>query len=149
MRREDDSPGDGERCESGPVGYGRPPRSTRFKPGRPRQRGGRRRGTENRKTIVKRVALEAHGVMENGKRRRRSALELVLLFLRNCAAEGSVRGFRAYHDCLTRFEPQNPKREAGYLLITEEPATIEEWEKLAEMVMARQKTLTWDSSSDP
>ncbi len=81
--------------------------------------------------------------MENGKRRQRSALELVLLFLRNSTAEGGVRAFRAYHDCLTRFGPQHSKRVGKYLIVPE-VLTKEEWKKEAEKVAEYQRSLTCD-----
>ncbi len=126
---------------SEPGGYGHPPRTSQFQPGQPRKRGGRRKGTENRKTIVARVANEKHPIMENGKRRRRSALELVLLFLRNSTAEGGVRAFRAYHDCLTRFGPQHSQTVGGYVIVPE-VLTMEEWVKEAEKVAEYQRSLT-------
>ena len=137
----DDRNGSGD--GSGPVGYGNPPRHTRFEPGKPRRRGGRRRGTENRKTVVARVVHERHAVMENGKRRWRSALGLVLLLLRNRAAEGDPRAFRAYHDCLVRFGPQNAKKVGGYLVVPEVLSEAE-FEKESEKVTEYQRTLTWD-----
>lgn len=113
------------------AGFGQSSKQTRFKPGRSGNPKGRRKGSENRKTILAQVMGEMHEVVENGKRRRRSTLTLILLSLRNRAAEGEVRAFQAYHDCLTRFAPQQPKHVGGYLVIPEGPSTREEWEKAA------------------
>jgi hypothetical protein len=142
MRPDENNP-DGDRPDSEPAGYGHPPRSSRFRYGHARKRGGRKKGAENRKTIIARVAHEKHPIMENGKRRRRSALELVLIFLRNSTAEGGVRAFRAYHDCLTRFGPQQSKKVGGYLIVPE-LLTVQEWEKASQEVLEYQQTLTWD-----
>ena len=65
------------------VGYGKPPTRRRFK--KSGNSKGRPKGSKNRKTIVKAVANEMHTVAENGKHRRRSTLDLVLLSLRNLA----------------------------------------------------------------
>ncbi len=107
------------------VGYGMPPMRRRFKvSGNPK---GRPRGAKNRKTIVKTVANEMHSVTENGKRRRLSTLELVLLRLRNKALEGkSVRALDEYHRLLKVYQPQEARVRGGFLVA---PALMEteEW----------------------
>jgi Family of unknown function (DUF5681) len=110
------------------VGYGRPPRDKRFKPGQSGNRKGRPKGAQSHKEIVRRVASETHSVIEQGEPRRRSILDLILLFLRNRAAAGDVRAFQAASDLLTRFGPQEPEEGRGCLLIPE--ATPEEFEQL-------------------
>jgi Family of unknown function (DUF5681) len=122
------------------VGFCHSSKQTRFKPGRSGNPKGRPKGSENRKTVLARVMGEMHEVVERGKRRRRSTLNLLLLSLRNRAAEGEVRAFRAYHDCLTRFAPQQPKHVGGYLVVPE-PMTDEEFEKA---VAEQQRTLAED-----
>jgi hypothetical protein len=68
-------------------------------------------------------------VIEQGEPRRRSALDLILLFVRNRAAAGDVRAFQAASDLLTRFGPQEPEEEGrGCLLVPE--MTSEEFEQL-------------------
>ncbi len=101
------------------VGYGRPPRHTRFKPGQSGNRKGRPRGAKGQKEIVWRIAYETHTVTEQGERRCRSTLDLILLFVRNRAAAGDVRAFKAASDLLARFGPQEPKEGRGCLLIPE------------------------------
>ena len=64
---------------------------------------------------------EMHAVTEDGQRRRRSTIELVLLALRNRAVEGNVRAFRAYNKTLAKYEPQGSRRKYGYLFM---PAPI-------------------------
>ena len=101
------------------VGYGRPPRRRRLKPGQSGNRKGRPRGAIGRKEIVRRVASETHTVIEQGERRRRSTLELILLFVRNRAATGDVRAFQAASELLARFGlPElEEDRSRGCLLI--------------------------------
>ncbi len=72
---------------------------------------------------------EMHTVTENGRRRRRSTLELMLLALRNRAAEGNVRAFRAYKKCLAKYEPQDTHSNLGCLVV---PATLTPEEAIAE-----------------
>ncbi len=99
------------------VGYGKPPLIRRFKLGHSGNRRGRPRGSKNRKTIVREIANEMHAVTEDGRPRRRSTLELMLLALRNRMAEGNVRAFRAYMKYLVKYEPQDTHPNAGYLVV--------------------------------
>ncbi len=89
------------------VGYGKPPTRRRFK--KSGNLKGRPKGSRNRKTIVKAVANEMHTVLENGKRRRRSTLDLVLLRLRNMALkEGNDRAFEEFHRLIKAYQPWRP-----------------------------------------
>ncbi len=108
------------------VGYGNPPLIRRFKVGQSGNRRGRPRGSKNRKTIVRGIVKEMHTVTEDGQQRSRSTLELMLLALRNRAAEGNVRGFRAYTKYLAKYEPQETGSKLGYLVAPAE-MTPEEW----------------------
>ncbi len=107
------------------VGYGNPPLKGRFKAGQSGNRRGRPRGSKNRKTIVREIANEAHAVTEDGQRRQRSTLELILLTLRNLMAEGNVRPFRAYKKYLAKYEPQDSRRKYGYLFVPA-PVSLED-----------------------
>lgn len=123
------SPGDAQDPESGTdVGYGKPPLYTRFKPGQSLNRNGRPKGARGRKKIVRQIALETHKLIEDGKRRRRTTLDLVLISLRNRSVGGNVRAFRAIHDLLQRYAPQQPVKQGGFLIVPE-AMTMEEWTK--------------------
>ena len=111
------------------VGYGKPPMKRRFKSAQSGNRRGRPRGSKNRKTIVREIMNEMHTVTEDGRRRRRSTLELMLLALRNRAAEGNVRAFRAFKKLLAKYEPQDTHSNLGYLVV---PATLTPEEAIAE-----------------
>ncbi|MCH9054063.1 MAG: hypothetical protein IIA72_23945 [Proteobacteria bacterium] len=107
------------------VGYGKPPTRRRFK--KSGNSKGRPKGSKNRKTIVKAVANEMHSVLENGKRRRRSTLDLVLLRLRNMALEeGNDRAFEELHRLIKAYQPQATNDDAGCLVVPAE-MTQEEW----------------------
>jgi hypothetical protein len=71
-----------------------------------------------------------HLVAEDGKRRSRSTLELVLLQLRNLAAQGNVQAFRAYSNLLEKYSSRGAKTRGGYLVVPEQFATPEEWERV-------------------
>ncbi len=108
------------------VGYGKPPMQRRFK--KSGNSKGRPEGSKNRKTIVKEVANEMHGVTENGKRRRLSTLEFVLLSLRNMALESkNVRAFEEFHRLAKAYQPQEADGDLGYLVVAA-PMSNEEWE---------------------
>ncbi len=98
------------------VGYGKPPMKRRFK--KCGNSKGRPRGSKNRKTIVKAVASEMHSVTENGKRRRLSTLQLVLLRLRNMALEDkNVRAFNEFHRLDKAYRPQQAGERLGYIVM--------------------------------
>ena len=107
------------------VGYGKPPLTRRFKSGRSGNRRGRPRGSKNCKTIVREIANEMHPVTEDGRLRRRSILEFMLLALRNLAAEGNVRAFREYKKYLEKFDPRETDSKLGYIVLSA-GATFEE-----------------------
>ncbi len=107
------------------VGYGKPPTRRRFK--KSGNSKGRPKGSKNRKTIVKAVANEMHSVLENGKHRKRSTLDLVLLRLRNMALkEGNDRAFEELHRLIKAYQPQETNDDAGYLVVPAE-MTQKEW----------------------
>ncbi len=122
------------------VGYCKPPLIRRFKSGESGNRRGRPRGSKNRKTIVREIANEMHTVIEDGQRRRRSTLELMLLALRNRAAEGNVRAFRAYQKYLAKYEQQETHSKLGCLVVPA-PMTMEESIKHAEKANAEANRL--------
>ena len=100
------------------VGYGKPPLTRRFKSGRSGNRRGRPRGSKNCKTIVREIANEMHAVTEDGRLRRRSILEFMLLALRNRAAEGNVRAFRAFRKYLAKYDPRETDSKLGYIVLS-------------------------------
>ena len=108
------------------MGYGKPPLIRRFKSGQSGNRRGRPRGSKNRKTIMREIAPEMHAVTEDGQRRRRSTLALMLLALRNRAADGNVRALRAYTKYLAKYEPQEADPNVGVLVAPAE-LTFEEY----------------------
>ena len=131
-------PDDGPEANAG--GYGSPPRHSRFKRGQSGNPRGRPRGAKGHKQTVAKIVNEMHWVVEDGDRRRRSTLELIVLQLRNLAAQGNVSAFRAYHTLLARYSPEATETRHGYMIVPE-VLTIEEWERLAVDVQAYQRSL--------
>lgn len=90
-------------------------------------RRGRPRGTRNTSSILKQVLHEKHAVTDqNGKRLRRTALELLLEQLRNKAIGGSQPAFRLMEQLLHADGAATVA--AGYLVVPQK-LTLEEWIK--------------------
>lgn len=97
-----------------------------------RTRGGRPKGSRNRKTIVKEIANYQHTVRENGKCVRRSTLELILQRLREKTLKDRDPGaWDEYYRLIKIFEPQNTLEGVG-VLVAPAQITPEEWIARAE-----------------
>ena len=127
-----------ESGEGGSAGYGEPPQNSRFKHGRSGNPKGRPPGRKSRKKIVEEIANEMHWIDEGGRRRRRSTLELVLLFLRNRSLDGNARAFRTYYALLEKYEPQHSRPGTGFLLAPE-PVTMEEFIEINNIEVVRKE----------
>jgi hypothetical protein len=73
------------------VGYGKPPKHTRFKPGQSGNPKGRKPGSKNVMTLLEETLFSPVRVRENGKVRRVPAIQACLLNLRNQAIKGDPR----------------------------------------------------------
>src|SRR5438270_1490907 len=73
------------------VGFGKPPRSTRFKPGQSGNPNGRPRGAKNFATAIEQELVTRITVTENGRRRRVSKREVIAKHLVNKAASGDLK----------------------------------------------------------
>ncbi|TQF33475.1 DUF5681 domain-containing protein [Bradyrhizobium sp. UNPA324] len=82
--------------DGNPVGYGKPPLHSRFKPGQSGNPKGRPRGRLNFASDLKRVLEAPVSVTEGGKSRKVSTQEGVLLRLANKALNGSDRAMDKY-----------------------------------------------------
>lgn len=119
--------------EAADVGYGRPPRSHRFKPGRSGNTRGRPKGARGRRSMVERVLFERRSVDLDGSGRlqKTTTLELVVLALRQRALEGDNRAFRQFKAVEARFGDQEPAiKKAGYLMIPNIGGSWDEWVRL-------------------
>ena len=101
-----------------PVGQGSSPVEHRFGPLRIGNRHGRPKGTPNVKTIVRRIAREKHKVMEGGRPRRLTTVELLLRLQRNKAMTGNIQAERYLDRWRDRLSPSSD--ETGYLLAPED-----------------------------
>jgi hypothetical protein len=76
------------------VGYGKPPRHSRFKQGRSGNPHGRPKGSSNMSTLLDHALNEQVVVSENGKRKRITKREAVLKQLVNKAASGEPKSIQ-------------------------------------------------------
>jgi hypothetical protein len=93
------------------VGRGKPPRATQFKPGRSGNPAGRKKGSRNLKTILRRVMESEIEVSENGRKRRVPVVEALILRL---VQEGLRGQLRALDSALDRYEQhvdEGPERQ--------------------------------------
>jgi phosphosulfolactate phosphohydrolase-like enzyme len=72
------------------VGYGRPPRATRFQKGRSGNPNGRPKGSKNLASIFAKAARETVIVTSNGRRHQKSKLEVIAAQQTNKAAGGDL-----------------------------------------------------------
>lgn len=80
-----------EQAEAYEVGYGRPPREHRFRPGKSGNPGGRPKGARSLASVVAATLGERIVVTENGRRKRITKLEAAVKQLVNRAAAGDAR----------------------------------------------------------
>jgi hypothetical protein len=99
------------------VGYGKPPRTTRFKKGQSGNPRGRRSGSKNLSTLLSEALNEPVIVTENGRRRKVSKREAIIKQLVNQSAKGDWRATKLLLDIQLdiehRSEPQTAESSFG------------------------------------
>jgi len=80
------------------VGYGKPPRHTRFTPGRSGNPHGRPSGSKNLATLVREVLNEPVTVAENGGRRKISKRLAIIKQLANRSIKADLRAIKILLD---------------------------------------------------
>jgi hypothetical protein len=88
------------------VGYGKPPRSTRFKKGQSGNPRGRSSGSKNLSTLLSEALNEPVTVTENGRRRKVSKREAIIKQLVNQSANGDWRAVKMLLEILRDIEGQ-------------------------------------------
>lgn len=76
------------------VGYGRPPKHTRFKKGESGNPSGKRKGTRSRVNELERFLNETITVNEAGRRRQMRPMEIVRKKLFQLAAQGDLQAIK-------------------------------------------------------
>jgi hypothetical protein len=88
------------------TGFKRPPKATRFKPGRSGNLKGRPKGSRNLKTDLNDLMKKRIVIREDGEARRISRQEAVLLSLFGKAARGDVRASTTLMNMVLKLNPE-------------------------------------------
>jgi hypothetical protein len=106
------------------VGYGKPPRHSRFVKGRSGNPRGRPPGAKNLKTLLNKALNELVIVTENGGRRKISKREAIITQLVNCSAKGDFKAVQILLAMLRDIEGHAEPGAADHEIITEADAQI-------------------------
>ncbi|MBO6668018.1 DUF5681 domain-containing protein [Parvibaculum sp.] len=89
------------------VGYGKPPKAHRWKPGQSGNPKGKRKGTKHLSTIVRELAERSVVAQDaNGERRRLSRAEATLRVAFNKATRGDIRAIQVVLNLLKEYMPE-------------------------------------------
>lgn len=82
------------------VGYGRPPRHSRFRPGTSGNPGGRPKGRQNLSTVIGKLARQTMTITEGGQARRVPRYVALQLLQWSKALNGDHKAFMAIHQSM-------------------------------------------------
>ena len=88
------------------VGYGKPPRHSRFQKGRSGNPAGKKNPRQSPGQIWQRLLQETVTVSENGRKRTMTKLELVFSQMINKAAAGNDKHVKLFLEVTSRFPPE-------------------------------------------
>lgn len=103
MSRDDDS-SDIPRKSGYEVGYGRPPREHRFKPGNSGNRTGRKKGSRNVKTLLAEEMKSRIDIKINGRARRLTKAEAIVKLTAQKALSGDDRSMDRLYRLLDQYK---------------------------------------------
>lgn len=86
------------------IGYGRPPRHSRFKPGQSGNPKGRPRGRKNVHTILEETLYRPVPITENGRKRKVPAIEAMFLGLLRKSLDGDLRAVSQISKLMTMLQ---------------------------------------------
>jgi hypothetical protein len=105
------------------VGFGKPPRRTRFRPGQSGNPRGRPRGMKNFSTAFKRELQARVPITDNGKRKMLSARDIIAKRLIHKALQGDLRSMMLLLQQVSRFE--QPEAAPEFLNSAQDQEVIE------------------------
>lgn len=108
------------------VGYGRPPLASRFKPGNPGNPTGRRKRRKTVGEIIRDTMTRRIEVRENGRPRRVTLQEVIVLNLARAAAQGDGKAIR------TLFTLQERYQDSGETVLNPDDLDAEDRKIIAE-----------------
>lgn len=98
------------------VGYAKPPKSTRFKPGQSGNPKGRKKGSKNTATVLQNELSKTIPIRENGVTRKRSKRQVAIAQTVNKAVSGNLPAFKQIVEMENRYntDPQiSPSTHSG------------------------------------
>jgi len=110
-----------------PIGYGSPPKHTRWPKGFCPNPAGRPRDARGRKPIIARIANEEVIIKDEGKEKRARRADVVLMAVRNATANGNPKAQVLYDKLLNEAREEESPAPKG-VFITGEKLSCEEWE---------------------
>ena len=122
------------------VGYCRPPKDSRFRPGHSGNPRGRRKGLRNLVTDVKSTLGTPVKVKEGGRTRTKSTQEGVLMVLREKALRGDARALDRFVELAVRFNNDAAEVGSAQALAADDQAILSAYE--AEIVAAAMTAAT-------
>ena len=128
------------------VGYGKPPRHTRFQKGQSGNPKGRKPDSQNLKTIFRKLLFEPVKVKVNGKIRRMPAIEACLMNQRTQALKGDGKALDRCVRLATMADRVAPEHDdpAGQAVHAETEALLEELMRMVVPDKANGVSLTID-----
>lgn len=94
------------------VGYGKPPKHTRFKAGQSGNPNGRKKGTKDTRILLNDALSEKVTLKENGKTFTCSKRQAIIMRLINQALLGDMRAIKLILDCLYHQDLEQETRQA-------------------------------------
>lgn len=109
------------------VGYGKPPKETRFKPGQSGNPKGRPKGAKNLSTVVRTELDEKIVITEGGRQRTVTKREALFKALLSTALKGNVKATSAIIQLDQTTEQADAERKLEVLLGEEDEAVLAEF----------------------
>jgi Family of unknown function (DUF5681) len=123
-------PGDHDQAPDYQVGYGKPPRHTRFRPGVSGNPRGRPKDAKNLSTLVHEALNEQVVVTENGRRRKVSKRRAIITQLVNRSAQADLKATQILFGIMQDIERRGEAR-------ADDPTFDSADEKVLEQLKAR------------
>jgi hypothetical protein len=106
------------------VGKGRPPAETQWKPGQSGNPPGRKKGSKNRKTIVRSAERKTITVTKGGRKRKMTFTEIGLEHLQQDVARGDRKAFLDYLAILERYNDRDENSASMKELLADDAAIL-------------------------
>lgn len=109
------------------VGYGRPPKATRFKPGKSGNPKGRRKGSRGLGAMLQDIMRQKILVTDGGKTKRIPALEVMLRRLMNDAMRADPRAFKLVLSLVERYSESVETKQSLEQMLDEDEQILAEY----------------------